>query len=203
MTTAMMTMGMSVEFLAHFGAIGGCRGLRCRLVAICITLMTFGPAYSPPANAEEAEQIAAKTEIDDGTSQESVLVSFTLSAPDGVEAEIAKEHNLELVSKLPLPTLGIRVVRYAVPDSRPIAAVLARLRADQRVSSAQVNVQYRQIEPDVPEAVVGSVPSQPNIGPRKSAARKSVVRREAPVFGPRRPVRSARISVGDVLAGGL
>ncbi len=200
----MMTMGMSVELLAHFGAKDGSRGLRCGFAAICAALMTFGTAYDHPANAEEAEQIAAKTEIDDGASSEFVLVSFTLSAPDGVEADIAKEHNLELVSKLPLPTLGIRVVRYVVPDSRPIAAVLARLRADQRVSSAQVNVQYRQLEPGVPETVVGSTPSPPpNVGPRRLAARKSIVRREAPVFGARRPVRSARITAGDVLAGGL
>ncbi len=132
-----------------------------------------------------------------------MLVSFTLSAPDGVELEIAKEHNLELVSKLPLPTLGIRVVRYAIPDSRPVAAVIARLRADQRVSSAQVNVQYRQIEPGPPETVVGSVPIPPEVGPRKLAARKSVVRREASIASRRLPVRSARIAAGDVLAGGL
>jgi len=199
----MLTMRKAAEYPTGFGAgyFGG--GARSGFAAICVALIACGAAYAPSANAEEAEQIAAKTEIDDGASQESVLVSFTLSAPDGVEAEVAKEHNLELVSKLPLPTLGIRVVRYVVPDSRPIAAVLARLRTDQRVSSAQVNVQYRQLEPDVPETVVGAVPNPPNVGPRKSAARKSIVRREASVFGDRRSVRSTKIAVGDVLAGGL
>jgi hypothetical protein len=84
-----------------------------------------------------------------------------------------------------------------------MAAVLARLRSDQRVSSAQVNVQYRQLEPDVPETVVGSVPSPPNVGPRKTAARKSIVRRDVSASGDRRPVRRAKITAGDVLAGGL
>lgn len=199
----MHMMGMAFEFLARFGAKGSGREVRCGFAAICVALMTCGAAYGPSANAEEAEPIAAKTEIDDGTSRESVLVSFTLSAPDGAETEIAKDHNLELVSKLPLPTLGIRVVRYVVPDSRPIAAVIARLRADQRVSSAQINVQYRQLEPTAPEIVVGAVPAPPNAAPQKSAARKSIVRREASIFGDRRPARSPRITAGDVLAGGL
>jgi hypothetical protein len=186
-----------------FGA-GYCGGwLRCTLAAFCIAVAACGAAHGPAAHAEEAERIAAKTDIDEGTSRESVLVSFTLTAPDGVEAEIASEHNLELVSKLPLPTLGIRVVRYHIPDSRPISAVIARLRADQRVSSAQVNVQYRQLEPIVPDTVVGSLPSSPEVGPRKSAARKSLVRREASAAGDRRPARPARIAVGDILAGGL
>jgi hypothetical protein len=199
----MHTMGIAAEFLTYFGAKGCGAKIRRVFAAICVTFMACGAAYGPSANAEEAEQIAAKPEIDDGTSQESVLVSFTLSAPAGVEAEIAKEHNLEFVSKLPLPTLGIRVVRYTIPDSRPMAAVLARLRSDQRVSSAQVNVQYRQLEPDVPEAVVGSMPSPPSVGPRKTAARKSIVRRDVSASGDRRPVRRAGIAVGDVLAGGL
>lgn len=196
----MGTMRKGVEFLAEIDA-RNCGGtLRCGVVSVCVALMTCCTAFGSPARAEEPKQVAARAQGEEDTSRESVLVSFTLSAPEGVEDEVAKEHNLELVSKLPLPTLGMRVVRYAVPDARPIATVLERLRADQRVSSAQVNVQYRQIEPNAPDTVVGSVPIPQEAGPRKSAARKSIVRREASLSEGRRP---ARIAVGDVLAGGL
>jgi hypothetical protein len=199
----MLTIGMAVERPSCLGAKRGRGEVRRTFAALCFVLVTCGTPFGPPANAEEPEQIAAKTEIDDGTAQETVLVSFGYSAPEGVEAEIAKEHNLKLVSKLGLPTLGMRIVRYAIPDSRPLATVLARLRADQRVSSAQVNVQYRELEPAAPDTVVGSLQKPPLAGPRRTAARKTVERREASIFGDRRPARPARVAVGDVLAGGL
>jgi hypothetical protein len=172
-------------------------------LAIGTALIACCAGNGSSLRAEEPEQIAAQTSVDESALRESVLVSFTLSAPDGVENEVAKDYNLELVSKLPLPTLGLRVVRYAVPDSRSIASIIAKLRADQRVSSAQVNVQYRQIDPNAPDTVVGSVPRPREAGPTREAARRSIMRREASVSDRRRLPRSARIAVGDVLAGGL
>jgi hypothetical protein len=129
MALAMLTIGMAVKRPSCLGAKRGRGEFRYDFAALCFVLGVCGSPFGSPANAEEPERVAAKTEIDDGTAQETVLVSFSYSAPEGVEAEIAKEHNLKLVSKLGLPTLGMRIVRYAIPDSRPLATVLARLRA--------------------------------------------------------------------------
>lgn len=179
-------------------------------------LVALAPALGPAAvsvRAEEAKEIAAKPAASENPSrEESVLVSLSFTSPAGVENDIAREHNLELVSRLALPTVGLRVVRYTIPDGRPVAAVLARLREDRRVSAAQLNFEYRQ-DPDEQETVVGSLPKPLAKGPAKSAARASLVRKEvartarerrtAELFGEKRPVRRAKIVAADVLAGGL
>lgn len=159
--------------------------------------------YAPSARADEARQEVAQARADQNGEREQVLVSFTTSAPDGVEIEVAKAHKLELMSKLPLPTLGLRIVRYAIPDSRTADAVLASLRADTRVSSAQANIQYQQVEPDGKETVVGSIPEASPPILAKRALRKPAERRTASIFGEGRPSRTPRMSASDVLAGGL
>jgi hypothetical protein len=181
--------------------------------AACLALTALGATCAASVRADETgparEQVAAASPDGESSSRESVLVSFASTAPAGVENDIAREHNLELVSRLTLPTVGLRIVRYSVPDARPVAKVLARLREDRRVSAAQLNLEYRQ-DPALPDTVVGALPKPQLAGPRKSSTGAKAVatlreRREAELFGERRrPTRrAARIAAGDVLAGGL
>jgi len=86
--------------------------------------------------AQSAATAAGQSEGD------GVLALFDASAPETVENEVARAYGLELVSRLTVPTLEKRMVRFRIPDGRSIAEVVAVLRADQRVSSAQPNFHY-------------------------------------------------------------
>jgi hypothetical protein len=176
-------------------------GYLCCVAALAA--LTFAAIDSVRAGEQQsaaAGQTTSPGPVEASAHRHSVLVAFAFSAPSGVEDEIAKEHQLELVDKLALPTLGLRVVRYTIPDSRTLESVLVELRADRRVSSAQVNVEYEQIEPTPPTAVAEG---PPRAGPLKAAKPRKTESRDVAVFGNSRPARSARIAVGDVLAGGL
>jgi hypothetical protein len=56
--------------------------------------------------------------------------------------DIAAQHDLKLVDRTELSSFGLRIVRYRVQNSRPIGPVIANLRRDQRISSAQANIEY-------------------------------------------------------------
>jgi hypothetical protein len=74
---------------------------------------------------------------------EGVLALFDTSTSEGIEDEVAKAHGLELVSRLALPSLDKRMVRFRIPDGRSVEDVITVLRADQRVASVQPNFRYR------------------------------------------------------------
>ena len=74
---------------------------------------------------------------------DTILVAFALSVPQSIDEDIAKQHGLELVDRTELPSLGLRVVRYRAQANAPIAPIIANLRKDQRISSAQANAEYR------------------------------------------------------------
>jgi hypothetical protein len=89
--------------------------------------------------AQGASVVAA----DPASSASIVLASFDLTTPHQAEADIARELGLVLVDWKEHPGLGFRVVRFRIPDGRPIAPLIERLRADRRVRSAQTSVPYR------------------------------------------------------------
>ena len=70
-------------------------------------------------------------------------MAFALSVPQSIDEDIAKQHGLELVDRTELPSLGLRVVRYRAQANSPIAPIIANLRKDQRISSAQASAEYR------------------------------------------------------------
>jgi hypothetical protein len=76
-------------------------------------------------------------------SRDAILAFFDESTPETVEEEVAKTHGLEVVSRKTLTVLGMRMVRFRVPDARSVTDVIAILRADKRVASAQPNFRYR------------------------------------------------------------
>jgi hypothetical protein len=95
------------------------------------------------------------------TSGEKILAGFPVSAPESVEEDVAKHHRLELVQRLNLESLGKRIVVFRVLDTRAVADVVAALKADHRVSSAQANVRYEVPEQNQPETQIGELKPSP------------------------------------------
>ena len=62
--------------------------------------------------------------------------------PESLDEEVAKAHGLEIVGRNTMSSLGLRLVRYRIPDGRSLSSVVERLKADPRVESAQANVRY-------------------------------------------------------------
>jgi hypothetical protein len=87
--------------------------------------------------------------------EEAILALFDASEPVTVEEEVAKAHGLAIISRLILEALGKRVVRFRVPDARSAMAIVAELRADSRVSGAQLNFRYRNPTSDRGARVIG------------------------------------------------
>jgi hypothetical protein len=89
--------------------------------------------------AQSAPAAAAESQSRDDT----VLVSFPISTPRGVEDEVIREHGLEVVGRWELARFELRMVQLRVPPGRSVAALLADLRVDRRVKSAQANNTFR------------------------------------------------------------
>jgi hypothetical protein len=90
---------------------------------------------------------------------EEVLAMFDAAAPKTVEEEVAKAYGLELSSRLTLESFGKRMVRFCIPDARSVTDVIAVLRADDRVSSAQRNFRY--YLPDQSPVAISSLKEHP------------------------------------------
>lgn len=146
----------------------------------------------------------------------SILAAFHASAPESTEEEVAMQHGLDIVRRMTLPSLDLRVVTYRARAGSNPAEIVQRLRADQRVSSAQINVAYRAVEPD--DTKVGR--AEPPLNTAKEARQSASGGKRAGTKPASTDIaeqsvprsKSARISMhggpvrataADVLAGGL
>jgi hypothetical protein len=139
---------------------------------------------------------------------DTILVALALSTPTSVDEDVARQHGLELVDRTELPELGLRIVRLRAPDGRAIDPILAGLRNDQRIRTAQRNLQYG-VPGAPPAGVVAATPG--GAVARRRAARKAAADGRQRLAGPAasgtkappsaRPLRVG--NVGDVLSGGL
>lgn len=151
------------------------------------------------------------------TDPATILAAFQASTPESTEEELAKQHGLEIVRRMTLPSLDLRVVTYRARDGSNPAEVVQRLRADQRVSSAQMNVAYRAVETDDTKVSRAEPPLNAMKGAKqpapvgKRAATRSA-NANAAVQLPRSKAATERVSMhsgpvrataADVLAGGL
>jgi hypothetical protein len=91
-------------------------------------------AQSPPLSTVEQRK-------------ETILAGFPLATPESVEEAVAKQYGLEIVRRLTIESLNQRLVVLRLPDSRAVADVVAALKADPRISSAQINARYALPEP--------------------------------------------------------
>jgi hypothetical protein len=110
-----------------------------------------------------------------------------------------------------MSAIGLRVVSYRVVGVQPLAEAIERLRADSRITSAQINVVYRPVpsaEADKRFAAPGPAEHgafrkrQSSTEPRSGSRAASVdtaYKRDAAKMSEALPMRIA----ADVLAGGL
>lgn len=140
---------------------------------------------------------------------ETVLAAFPDTAPESLDEDVAKAHGLELVERRVDSALGLRIARYRIPDTRPVDAVVDRLKADPRVASAQPNVRYALPERGVREMEVNRGSRDGENEPRRTAVAAAAPKAPAASVAeaPKRPrvaqQQLPRGGVGDVLAGGL
>jgi subtilisin family serine protease len=73
-----------------------------------------------------------------------VLATVTTGTPLAVDDQIAQIYGLVLLDRQPLALLGSRLLRYRIPDGRPVATLVAQLSTDPRVFGPQPNFIYRQ-----------------------------------------------------------
>jgi hypothetical protein len=71
-----------------------------------------------------------------------ILVLVDQSQPQSLGLALARAHGLERLSSRPIALLGARVELYRIRGGRSEAAVLAALRRDRRIRSAQFNRRY-------------------------------------------------------------
>ncbi|NJO22026.1 MAG: hypothetical protein HC868_02585 [Sphingomonadales bacterium] len=181
--------------------------------------MAQPPTKRDAASMRDLWQLVQNTTTDQGGPVEvaadaaTILAALHASAPESAEEELAKQHGLEIVRRVTLSNLDMRIVTYKVRDSSASAEIVQRLRADPRVSSAQVNIAYSAVEPDETK-VSRSEPPRDAVKQPASASKRTPTRSaSADVVGqsPRPKAASerasmrnpVRVTAADVLAGGL
>ncbi len=147
------------------------------------------------------------------THEELIIVAVDASNPESLDEEIAQTHKLQLVRRLVMSAIGLRVISYRAVGPQSFAEVIERLRADSRITSAQVNAVYRPVPPAMPDKRLTSTPPgrpehgvsgkrQSSTEARSSSRAASVgaaYKQDAAKIGEAPPMRIA----ADVLAGGL
>ena len=72
-----------------------------------------------------------------------VVVGIKAAIPEAADDAIGRSHGLQMLEQSNILSLDRRLVRYRVPDGRPLSAVISELLADPRVSTLQPNYYYR------------------------------------------------------------
>lgn len=193
-----------------------------------VRLAAIGSPSSPsaqhrpqrPIDVLQLVQAQAPNGIEGLASEDLIIVAVDASKPESLDEEIAREHKLEIVGRLVMSSVGLRVISYRPADAQPTDKLIERLRADSRITSAQENVAYQAIAPaTTPDRLTSVKPPETRSGKvehgtrRKSAvpgesggtAAPSIASKpETPVRPSRRPsVQVGRLVAADVLAGGL
>lgn len=188
------------------------------------TSIMHRPAPRDTESTRDLRQLVQNTPADqggpaqDGAENTTILAAFHTSTPESTEEELAKQHGLEIVRRMTLPSLDLRVVTYRARHGSASAEIVQRLRADPRVSSAQVNVAYRAVEPDdtkvsqsappLGTSQKGANPPAPisRRAPTQSAGSDAVGQSPKPKVSSERVTTArgpVRVTAADVLAGGL
>jgi len=81
------------------------------------------------------------TAADAQARDDALLVTFPLATPSHVEDDVARQHGVEIIERW--DSAKQRVIQVRVPPGRSAPAVLAALRSDARVQSAQATRIYR------------------------------------------------------------
>lgn len=188
-------------------------------LAIAVTL-AIGHAICPggsSASASDVQAAARHAPIDGAASgqtrEELIIVAVDASSPEIVDEEIAQTYKLQVVRRLVMSAMGLRIISYSVAGGQPVAEVIARLRADSRITSAQVNVVYRPVPPvEAGGRLTSIVPEPRPDGISRKRQRPTEPRLSSEVVGGRAAPKQGAAKIGeappiriaaDVLAGGL
>lgn len=98
------------------------------------------PPPAPPGSLVDAPPVAAPVAISGAFVPDEVLV--TVDGDAAAVAEIAAAFGLEVRSQRASALLGSTVVRFGIPDGRPVGVVLAQLAADRRAVRRAPNSIY-------------------------------------------------------------
>lgn len=192
---------------------------RLRLAAVSTSQESSRPALRDAERTHDAWRLVQSTATgpEGAADRTTILAAFASATPESVEEELAQQHGLEIVKRVTLSSLDLRVVTYRTRDGHATAVLVQRLRADPRVNSAQVNMAYRPVDPDETEV---SVSENPRIVGRRGAKASAPVAKRAAESRPatldtagqqpkpklasnRISMRRANVTAADVLAGGL
>jgi subtilisin family serine protease len=72
-----------------------------------------------------------------------VLVTIARNQAQATDDAIAQTHGLQLLERLDLALIDLRIVRYRILDGRTVPAVVAALQSDPRAGDPQANYIYR------------------------------------------------------------
>jgi len=113
-------------------------GLVALLAGGCATMTATPAAAAGAAAADEATPRQLQ--------ERQVIVTVPATSLERVTAlgvDLARDHGLTQGGAFPLPSIGVHCVVFVVPPGRAIDDVVARLAADPRVESVQVNRLFR------------------------------------------------------------
>jgi hypothetical protein len=168
------------------------------------------PVRETADDAWRSAQTVTHTAADGQSTLGTVLVSIAAHASEDTDADIAKQHNLEIVKRTTIQSLSIRIISYRLRDSQDMAAVLQHLRADPRVANAQSNVAYYMKTPEQAAGIAEKsrrsrkasdqpASSAPRAAPGPTRSAERLIQEPGAHVTP----RASRISAAEVLTGGL
>lgn len=97
------------------------------------------PLSGPIPSAPLATRAAAGGEV----LPNEIIFTLAASATPADEDDVARRHNIQILERVVLPVLGVRVVRSRWPAVNGLPAVMARIRSDPRIVDVQANYIYR------------------------------------------------------------
>lgn len=100
-----------------------------------------GPS-SPGGGARKATKKLTSAAADDPFMAREVVIALDGAATDAQVAAIGRRHRITRLESFDLPLVGATLVRWRIPDSRSVAAVVRELVADSAIRSAQPNYRF-------------------------------------------------------------
>lgn len=116
-------------------------------------IINVGPTGMPPrlatdgqsqsgAGGRKAKKKATSTVSDDPFVPREVVIEIDGTVTDAQAAAIGRRHRIVRLESFSLPLVGGTLMRWRIPDSRSVGAVVRELVADNTIKSAQPNFRF-------------------------------------------------------------
>jgi hypothetical protein len=168
--------------------------LACAPIASVLLWMGGPPVRAEPilrvqvAQIESSEPQVGRTSPKISSPNESrqhLIVTFPLATPDGVIAEVSRQHRMYAVHRIESKILDRLVVLFHVGQRSDMAALIAALAADPRVSDVQTDKLYEALlsrQPPASSAPSVPLPTRPVAKTRATGNRSVAIRSQKPLF---------------------